>query len=266
MKFEKLKEIIAKDISEIPKEYSLFYDRNILHNGEVPSFYAYILDLAWNAFIHHGNNVYKEIKAEAQGIFIGQYYKDEFGEFILVSKYEEGDGIEHSGYVEMSDECLANISIRCQQNDTLMVVWVHTHPGFNAWYSKTDCNNLLTNFYKPYQMGIVVDILNKNYKGFKVRNTNVDVFENFSLFNINNTLFSPYTIPLVKENNAIITKLKNEVNNDINEKIVEDKSNQFRQEEDKKAIVIDILACIFWGFLFFFLLLFLMSWVLKCVI
>ena len=221
MKIIKTKTIEAKDISEISdKELSDkalidFKDRKKLHNGVIPDFFVYIQDYAWNAFVRHGENVYQEVRHEAQGIFVGHYFKDQFGEFVVATNYEEGNGNSQSTYVEMSEECLAKISEKCQNDGTLMLIWVHTHPNFGVFYSGTDYNCLKTNFYKPYQIGIVVDILRKQHKGFKTKNNNVVEFSNYALFNDEkNNLFSPYEshkIEIVRKNNRQIDELIEEV-------------------------------------------------------
>jgi hypothetical protein len=84
MKIIKTKEIIPKDISEITEKSLLdFKDRAKLHEDSIPDFFVYIQDYAWNAFDTHGNNVYRELRHEAQGIFVGHYYKDQFASFIV---------------------------------------------------------------------------------------------------------------------------------------------------------------------------------------
>jgi len=158
----KKKEIFARDVSELSNEYSVFIDRKALHKNAIPPYFVYIEDLAWNAFIQHSSNVYKKVRHEAQGVFVGRYYKDQFGEFVIAFKYEEGSGLSESAYSEMDETCLAEISRRCKNEETLMLVHIHSHPGFHstsdAWYSSTDCRNLKTHFYKQYHIGIVVDI------------------------------------------------------------------------------------------------------------
>lgn len=204
MRIIKKKSIIARDASEITDRNLMnFKDRAKLHTEvEIPNFFVYIQDYAWNAFLNHGNSVYEELKHEAQGIFVGHYFKDDFGEFVVATNYEEGRGSSESAYVEMSEECLAGISDKCQNNDTLMLIWVHTHPGFGVFYSGTDYGCLKTNFYKPYQIGIVVDNLRKQHKGFKTKGNDVIDFSNYALFNEEqNILFSPFAkIAVVKKN------------------------------------------------------------------
>jgi proteasome lid subunit RPN8/RPN11 len=227
MKIVKTKTIEAKDVSEISDELLIdFKNRTKLHdNSQIPEFFVYIQDYAWNAFVSHGNNVYKALRHEAQGIFVGHYFKDQYGEFIVATSYEEGDGNSQSAYVEMSEECLAKISEKCQANGTLMLIWVHTHPGFSVFYSSTDYNCLKTNFYKSYQIGIVVDILGEKHKGFKTRGIDVVDFENYALFSDKkNLLFSPYgnnKIKIVKESDRITSelKVKNEQLEQENEKL-----------------------------------------------
>lgn len=214
MKIIKTKTIEAKDMSEISDEKLFdFKDREKLHDSSIPNFFVYIQDYAWNAFVSHGNNVYRELRHEAQGIFTGYYFKDLFGEFVVATAYEEGHGNSQSAYVEMSDECLAKISEKCQADGTLMLIWVHTHPGFGVFYSGTDINCLKTNFYKPYQIGIVVDILGKKHKGFKVKSIDVDEFSEYALFNDEkNILFPPYSkIEAVKKSDGRMDEFTEEV-------------------------------------------------------
>ena len=219
MKIVKTKNIEAKNILELSDNESSdrslidFKDRQKFHNDSIPSFFVYIQDYAWNAFLNHGNNVYKEVKHEAQGIFVGQYFEDHFGEFVIATVYEEGYGNSQSTYVEMSEECLANISEKCQTENTLMLIWVHTHPNFGVFYSGTDYNCLKTNFYKPHQIGIVVDIIRKQHMGFRVTGNRVVEFSDYALFNNEkNTLSSPYNkIGIVKKSNGQIDEMAKEV-------------------------------------------------------
>lgn len=194
MKIIKTKEIVPFDISELGDDLKeIFKDRTKLHKETIPPFFAYIQDYAWEAFLSHGNNVYETIRHEAQGILLGKYFKDEYGEYIIATKYAEGDGNSTQSYVEMTEERLSEISVQCQSEDLLMLVWLHTHPGFGVFYSGTDINCLKTNFYKKYQLGIVVDILREIYLGYKVIQPNISEFSKFKKFNItSNKLFNLY--------------------------------------------------------------------------
>lgn len=216
MKIVKTKIIEAKNISEISdKELSDkalidFKDRKKLHNDSIPDFFVYIQDYAWNAFMSHGNSVYQEVRHEAQGIFVGNYYKDQWGEFIVATRYYEGSGDSTSSFVEMSEECLAKISEKCQKDDSLMLIWIHTHPGFGVFYSGTDYNCLRTNFYKPYQIGLVVDILQNQIRGFKSKTSGIIDFVDYKLFNDEkDTLSDPFPIiKIVKEKNKFESELE----------------------------------------------------------
>jgi proteasome lid subunit RPN8/RPN11 len=214
MKIVKTKEIIPKNVSDLPDTLIDFKEREKLHdNNSIPDFFVYIQDYAWNAFISHSTNVYKELRHEAQGIFVGHYCKDRWGEFVVATAYEEGNGNSQSAYVEMSEECLSKISDRCQGDGTLMLVWIHTHPGFGVFYSMTDYNCLKTSFYKPYQVGIVADILGKQTKGFKTKGTEVIEFTDYKLFyDKKNTLSDPYSkIKVVSEKDRKIASLEEEI-------------------------------------------------------
>lgn len=210
MKIIKTKEIVPSDISQLGDDLKeIFKDRTKLHKETIPPFFAYIQDYAWEAFLSHGNNIYNTIRHEAQGILLGKYFKDEYGEFIIATKYAEGDGNSTQSYVEMTEERLSEISVQCQNEDLLMLVWLHTHPGFGVFYSGTDINCLKTNFYKKYQAGIVVDILKKQDKGYKTDNSNVNEFQDYLIINSNkNALEKPFNnqTPLSKKKTVNLSK------------------------------------------------------------
>jgi len=194
MRILKTKEILPIDVSELKgDEYKIFKKRSKLHETDIPPFFAYIQDYAWEAFISHGNNVYKSLRHEAQGIFLGKYFKDRHGEFIVATKFAEGNGNSTQSFVEMTEECLAEISKKCQQEELLMLIWVHTHPGFGTFYSGTDINCLKTNFYKTYQIGIVVDIVKKQSMGYKSSDPGIIKFYDYRIFETNNgKIYKPY--------------------------------------------------------------------------
>ena len=182
-------------ISEVEDEsYSFFQNRKDLHET-IDEFQVYINQYAWNAFLHHSMNVYKQTEHEAQGIFLGKYFKDSFGEFAVATEYSEGVGESSRAYVGMSEECVAEISKKCSAKKLMMLIWIHTHPNFGVFYSGTDVNCLKTNFFMPFQSGIVVDIIRHESKGFKVEGKNVNEFAGYSIYNIpEKRLFKPYEV------------------------------------------------------------------------
>src|ERR1700748_2120279 len=105
--------------------YDFFQGRQEWHVA-IDGLHVYINQYAWNAFSHHGMNVYKEVRHEAQGIFLGRYYKDHLGEFVVATEYCEGFGESSHAYVGMSDKCLAEISKKCSEEDLLMLILIHT--------------------------------------------------------------------------------------------------------------------------------------------
>lgn len=184
----------ARPIEEAQsEEFRLFRDRRSLHRGEVPSWFVYIHEYAWEAFLNHTTEIYNSTGHEGQGIFAGQYLRDEFGEFAVATTYFEGEGESSRAHVEMSEQCLSLISRACLAEDLLMLIWVHTHPTFGAFYSGTDINCLRTNFYMPFQTGIVVDIVRHELKGFRVNAGEVVGFDDFAICGGESTrIFRPY--------------------------------------------------------------------------
>src|SRR4051812_3833553 len=93
---KKIKPILINESND--KEVSYFLSRNKFV-GEISGFQVYINEYAWNAFINHGIQVFKETGHEAQGIFIGKYCKDDLGEFGVAIEYKEGYGESSRAYV-----------------------------------------------------------------------------------------------------------------------------------------------------------------------
>lgn len=208
MKIIKTKSIQAKLSSEIKEdEYQILNSRSNLHSGDIPSFFVYINNRAWNAFLNHGNQVYRETGNESQGIFIGQYYKDDLGEFVIAKSYCEGFGDANRAYVEMSEESLSSIANKCKEEGALMLIWIHTHPNMGVFYSSVDHNCLRANFYMPFQIGLVVDIIRKQVAGFKCHGQENKRFQDFALIDvIENVLSRPYksnTINIYKKEDLL---------------------------------------------------------------
>lgn len=175
------------------EEFRVFHDRRLLHRDEVPGWFVYINEYAWEAFLSHTTGVYSRTRHEGQGIFLGKYFRDGFGEFAVATAYFEGEGASSRGHVEMSEQCLSLISERCIAEDLLMLIWIHTHPTFGAFYSGTDVNCLKTNFYMPFQTGFVVDIVRRELKGFRVSGGEVVDFDDFAVYSDERThIFKPY--------------------------------------------------------------------------
>ena len=184
----------ARPIQEAQgEEFHIFRDRNTLHRGDVPNWFVYIYEYAWEAFLSHTTEIYSSTGHEGQGIFVGKYFRDEFGEFAVATAYFGGEGESSQAHVEMSEQCLSLISKQCLAEDLLMLIWIHTHPTFGAFYSGTDAHCLRTNFYMPFQVGIVVDIVRRELKGFRVRAGEVMGFSDFALYNGESArIFQPY--------------------------------------------------------------------------
>ena len=187
--------IVAQPIAESQEEaYKIFQSRQDFQEN-INGFQVYINQYTWDAFLNHGLTVYKQTNHEAQGIFLGKYFQDSFGEFVVATEYSEGVGESSHAYVGMSAECLIKISDECRNKKLLMLIWIHTHPNFGVFYSGTDRTCLKTNFYMPFHSGIVVDIIRKETKGFKVAKEDVAEFDNYFIYNSNEKhLTKPYQI------------------------------------------------------------------------
>jgi len=184
----------ARPIQEAQgEEFRVFNDRKSLHRGDVPAWFVYLHEYAWEAFLNHTTEIYNRTGHEGQGIFVGKYFYDEFGEFAVATSYFGGEGESSHSHVEMSEQCLSLISRQCVAEDLLMLIWVHTHPKFGAFYSGTDVNCLKTNFFMPFQIGVVVDIVKRELKSFRVHAGEVIGFSDFALYHgESGRIFKPY--------------------------------------------------------------------------
>jgi len=184
MNIVQTKETRATSIAEQRNDaFRIFKNRTGLHRGGVPRWFVYINDYAWEAFLSHTHAIYARTGHEGQGIFGGKYFEDELGQFAVATTYYEGEGSSSHSHVEMSEECLSTISRHCQEEGLQMLIWVHTHPTFGPFYSGTDSTCLKTNFFMPFQIGIVVDIVKEALKGFKVDSGEVVEFDDYALYN-----------------------------------------------------------------------------------
>jgi len=146
-----------------------FNNRSRYHSEPFPQFVIYIEKAAWNSFIELAQYEYKLHRNEASGILLGSYFKDELGEFILCSQFQPGTGNETSStFCEISIDDQVRISSFVKETGLLQLVWIHSHPSFGAFYSSVDNRTLKSMYYGKHQAGIVVDIIRKEYAGFKI--------------------------------------------------------------------------------------------------
>jgi proteasome lid subunit RPN8/RPN11 len=173
------------DLSGDERIERIFRDRKLLHEHSIPSFAVYIDESAWNAFLQKANDEYTKRGNEASGIILGKYLKDNFGEYVVGTHYEAGNGSGTSAvFCEISIQDQLRIIQSAKEKTLLQVIWIHSHPTFGAFYSTVDYRTLKSMYYAPHQAGIVVDNVKGEYLGFKVRNGNANEFKEIFLFRL----------------------------------------------------------------------------------
>ena len=130
---------------------------------------CFIEKAAFNQFVEFANDVYLSTGNEATGIFAGYWLADNNGNRYAYCTHfvpAYGDKTPVTCTIEPKD--FSRISEFCRQNKLTQLVWVHSHPGFGAFFSDTDNNTLSTLFRAPQHMGIVVDICKNEMAGYKM--------------------------------------------------------------------------------------------------
>ncbi len=158
------------DLSGDERIKRIFRDRKLLHEHTVPPFAIYIDESTWNKFLQKANEEYALRNNEASGIILGNYLKDDFGEYIVGTHFEAGNGSGTSSvFCEISVHDQVRIIQSAKEKKLLQVIWIHSHPSFGAFYSTVDYRTLKSMYYAPHQAGIVVDNVKGESLGFKVR-------------------------------------------------------------------------------------------------
>ncbi|MFW5821407.1 MAG: Mov34/MPN/PAD-1 family protein [Bacteroidota bacterium] len=186
MKIKSISKVEAIDIQAVNDDrFLLFKDRKKLHEDKkIPEYFVYINGHAWDSFKEFADRSYEELKHEASGILLGQYFKDEFGEFIVAHQFEQGTGEStNQTFCEISYEDMARITEIGKNERLIQVVWIHSHPGFSAFYSGRDKLTLKSYYHHEYQLGIVMDNIRGEYKAFKIIKGKVKETKNLLVYN-----------------------------------------------------------------------------------
>ena len=175
---------------------AIFLNRSLLHEKKIPAFTVYICESVWNAFLQKAADEYTSKNNEASGIILGHYFKDIFGEYVVGTHFEAGNGSGTSSvFCEISVQDQIRILQVAKEKKLLQIIWIHSHPSFGAFYSSVDYRTLKSMYYAPHQAGIVVDNVKSEYLGFKVRNSNAYEYKDIFLVNLDsetNSLSFPF--------------------------------------------------------------------------
>ena len=132
-------------------------------------YHCFIEDTAFNQFLEFAADVYQSTGNEATGIFAGYWLADNNGNrYAYCTRFlpAYGEGTAVTCTIEPED--YGRFSAFCRQHKLTQLVWVHSHPGFGAFFSGTDDNTLRTLYRAPQYMGVVVDICKNEMVGYKM--------------------------------------------------------------------------------------------------
>ena len=203
------------------------------------SFTCYIERMAFDAFVRYANDIYKERGHEATGVIVGYYLHDKNNPqstFIVGTNFLKATGPTTRVTCEFSYEDSIRHSNYCDEHKVLPLIWIHSHPGFGAFYSGTDDSTLKTYYYAPYQVGVVVDNLQKQILGYKMYGDNKQK-ENVYIFDLDKSnsnklslVYAKYILNKVKHTGVYQSKSNKETAaqepNAKQKKIIEESQNK----------------------------------------
>lgn len=131
---------------------------------------CYLSQQALDEFIAHATAIYNKKGHEAIGVITGYYCQSaEHPEqkMAIGTHFIPAGGCSTQITCEISLDDSIRIMDYNQLHKTFTVCWIHSHPGFGAFYSGTDKDTLLNQYNAPFQFGVVVDILKQESKAFK---------------------------------------------------------------------------------------------------
>jgi proteasome lid subunit RPN8/RPN11 len=166
------KDKINSDFVTLEKLCNVFANRMALHKEAADKgFTCYIEKKAFDAFVQFANETYQSRNHEATGLIVGYYLHDKDNpdkKFIVGTNFLPATGSTTSVTCEFSYQDSIDHSNYCNTHKLLPLIWIHSHPGFGAFYSGTDDFTLKSYFYANHQAGVVVDNLKHEILGYKM--------------------------------------------------------------------------------------------------
>jgi proteasome lid subunit RPN8/RPN11 len=163
---------INNDFIILEKLCDVFANRAALHTETAgKKFACYIEKKAFDAFVQFANETYQSRKHEATGLIVGYYLHDKDNpdsKFIVGTNFLPATGTTSTATCEFSYQDSIKHSDYCNAHKMLPLIWIHSHPGFGAFYSGTDDFTLKSYFYANHQTGVVVDNLEDESLGYKM--------------------------------------------------------------------------------------------------
>ncbi|GHV11031.1 hypothetical protein FACS1894162_6080 [Bacteroidia bacterium] len=166
------KDKIDNDFVTLEKLCDVFANRATLHTEIAgKKFTCYIEKKAFDAFVRFAKETYQNRRHEATGLIVGYYLHDKDNpnsKFIVGTNFLPATGNTTNVTCEFSYQDSIEQSNYCNAHKLLPLIWIHSHPGFGAFYSGTDDFTLKSYFYANHQTGVVVDNLKGEGLGYKI--------------------------------------------------------------------------------------------------
>lgn len=159
-----------QDVNELEAISKAFGEKDVHPQEEKSDYTCYVSKSAVDDFVSFANDIHENSGHEAIGVIVGYYCTDSRNpnhKLAIGTKFLPAHGCSTQVTCEISVEDSIRFSDYCLKHKMLPVVWIHSHPGFGAFYSGTDTNTLLTQYNGPHQAGIVIDNIRCQTKAYK---------------------------------------------------------------------------------------------------
>jgi proteasome lid subunit RPN8/RPN11 len=130
-------------------------------------YHCFIEKDAFNEFVDFATGVHEATGYEATGIFAGYWLSDGKNRYAYCTHFLPAKGKSTAVTCTIEPEDFGRFSDFCRRNNLTQLVWVHSHPGFGAFFSNTDDRTLRSLYRASQYMGVVVDIFKNEMAGFK---------------------------------------------------------------------------------------------------
>ena len=173
---------VDEDIANLAGLKNFFCDSDSPRPRNSSDFNCYVSKKAFDDFCEFARGVYNDCGHEATGVIAGYYCSDKDGPFSVGTVFIPAEGNTTRVTCEISIEDGIRMRDYCNEHKLLPVCWIHSHPGFDAFFSGTDRQTLVGQYNGVFQTGIVVDFIKKQYAAYRCVDKEVQESD-FIIFN-----------------------------------------------------------------------------------
>lgn len=161
---------VEEDVKTLAKVKEIFADPAFQPQAKDEGCTCYLNKNALDAFKEYALGVYNQRGHEATGVIVGYYCSDPANpdhQFTVGTHFIPASGGTTHVTCEISLSDGIRISDYCTAHKVFPVCWIHSHPGFGAFFSGTDRATLKAQYNAVYQTGVVMDILKDQSMAYK---------------------------------------------------------------------------------------------------